>query len=268
MCRPPADTGPASEDQRPLGSEVGHSSGRDWPQIDQSPKYGPTASGSGTYGPAAAWPSRRTLKTGKRPGGRQMSTTAVETEVIEDAVRTACRAPSLHNSQPWQWAFNRGQLRLFLDPSRVLDTDQSAREALISCGAALDHLRVAMAAAGWQSQIDRLPDPNSPNHLASIEFTPMDFVTERDRRLASAIGARRTDRLPFSAATEWQSIERRSGQQRQQASCTSRGHRRRIASTPRGGCPDREVIKVLRHSLPKRTALVDSAIRGVGGNPV
>jgi hypothetical protein len=136
-----------------------------------------------------------------------MPITAVETDVIEEVVRTACRAPSLHNSQPWQWVFSRGQLRLFLDPSRILDTDHSAREALISCGAVLDHLRVAMAAAGWQSQIDRFPNPDSPNHLASIEFTPAEFVTERDRRLASAIGARRTDRLPFSGVTEWQSIE-------------------------------------------------------------
>jgi nitroreductase len=136
-----------------------------------------------------------------------MPITAVETEVIEDAVRTACRAPSLHNSQPWQWVFASGQLRLFVDPSRILDSDRSAREALISCGAVLDHLRVAMAAAGWQSHIDRFPNPDSPNHLASIEFTPAEFVTERDRRLAGAIGARRTDRLPFSAATDWQSIE-------------------------------------------------------------
>src|ERR1700734_4053386 len=136
-----------------------------------------------------------------------MFTTAVETVVIKEAVRLTCRAPSLHNSQPWQWVFNRGQLRLFLDPSRVMDTDHSARQALISCCAALDHLRVAMAAAGWQSHVDRFPEPTSANHLASIDFTPTDFVTERDRRLAGAIEARRTDRLPFSAVTEWQSIE-------------------------------------------------------------
>jgi len=136
-----------------------------------------------------------------------MPTTAVETDVIKDAVQLACRAPSLHNSQPWQWVFNHGQLLLFLDTSRVMDTDHSARQALISCGAALDHLRVAMAAAGWQSHIDRFPEPTSANHLASIDFTPRDFVTERDRRLAGAIEARRTDRLPFSAVTEWQSIE-------------------------------------------------------------
>src|ERR1700689_5577723 len=110
-----------------------------------------------------------------------MPATVLELEVIEDVVRTACRAPSLHNSQPWQWVFNGGQLRLFLDPSRVMDTDQSAREALISCGAALDHLRIAMAAAGWQSHIDRLPDPKSPNNLASIEFTPREFGTKRAR---------------------------------------------------------------------------------------
>jgi nitroreductase len=136
-----------------------------------------------------------------------MPATVVETELIEDVVRTACRAPSLHNSQPWQWVFNRGELRLFLDPSRVMDTDHFAREAIISCGAALDHLRVAMAAAGWQSQINRFPDPDSPNHLASIEFTPMDFITDRDRRRAGAIWERRTDRLPFSAPTDWHSFE-------------------------------------------------------------
>jgi nitroreductase len=136
-----------------------------------------------------------------------MPTTVVETKIIEDAVRTACRAPSLHNSQPWQWVFNHGQLRLFLDQSRVMDSDHSAREALISCGAALDHLNVAMAAVGWQSQIDRFPNPASPNHLASIEFSPKDFVTGRDRLRANAICIRRTDRLPFSAPTAWDAFE-------------------------------------------------------------
>jgi len=136
-----------------------------------------------------------------------MPATAVQTEVIEDAVRSACRAPSLHNSQPWQWVFDGDQLRLFLDQGRVMGTDQSAREALIGCGAALDHLRVAMAAAGWRSQVVRFPSPDSPNHLASIQFTPIDAVTEQDRRRAGAIWARHTDRLPFSGPTDWQSFE-------------------------------------------------------------
>jgi len=136
-----------------------------------------------------------------------MPATAVQTEVIENAVRSACRAPSQHNSQPWQWAFDGDQLRLFLDQSRVMGTDQSSREGLIGCGAALDHLRVAMAAAGWQSHINRFPTPDNPNHLASIRFTPIDSVTDQDRRRANAIWARRTDRLPYTGPTDWQSFE-------------------------------------------------------------
>ena len=136
-----------------------------------------------------------------------MTAALVEVDVIKDAVWSACRAPSLHNSQPWQWVFSGGQLRLFLDPSRVMDTDQSAREALIGCGAALDHLRVAMAAAGWRAQIDRFPNLDNPNHLASIDFIPIEFLTERDRMRASAIWERHTDRLPFGAPTDWQSFE-------------------------------------------------------------
>lgn len=136
-----------------------------------------------------------------------MTTTLVDAGIIEDAVGAACRAPSLHNSQPWQWVYSDGQLRLFLDPSRVMDTDQSAREALIGCGAALDHLQAAMAAARWRSHVDRFPNSDNPNHLASIEFTPIEYLTERDRRRAGTIWERRTDRLPFSAPTDWKSFE-------------------------------------------------------------
>lgn len=136
-----------------------------------------------------------------------MPATMVETQVIKDAVQLACRAPSLHNTQPWQWIYRSGRLDLFLDPSRVMLSDRSGREALISCGAVLDHLRVAMAAAGWQGNVDRFPNPNDLNHLASIDFTAMDYVTEGHRRRAEAILRRRTDRLPFTAPSDWGSVE-------------------------------------------------------------
>ena len=137
--------------------------------------------------------------------------TVVETKVIEDAVRLACRAPSLYNSQPWLWVADGGRLDLFLDPSRVLHTDRSTREAHISCGAVIDHLGVAMAAAGWMANVDRFPNPNNPEHLATVEFTSMDCVTDDQRRRADAILKRRTDRLPFmapfTAPTNWESFE-------------------------------------------------------------
>src|SRR3984885_12169275 len=109
----------------------------------------------------------------------------VDTDVLTDAVQLACRAPSLHNSQPWQWVAEGAGLHLYVDHSRILySTDKSGREALISCGAVLDHLRVAMAAAGWTTHVERFPNPENLDHLASIDFSPISAVTDGDRRRA------------------------------------------------------------------------------------
>jgi hypothetical protein len=135
-------------------------------------------------------------------------TRVLEPEVIRDAVMLACRAPSLHNSQPWHWVAERGRLQLFLERRRLVQaTDPAARELLLSCGAVLDHLRVAMAAAGWDSIIDRFPDPDDPDHLATIDFSPLVSVSDTHRERAGAILRRRTDRLPFGPVRHWQSLE-------------------------------------------------------------
>jgi hypothetical protein len=132
----------------------------------------------------------------------------VDTDVLSAAVQLACRAPSLHNSQPWQWVAEGPRLDLYVDRSRILPSaDKSGREAHISCGAVLDHLRVAMAAVGWTANVDRFPDPNNLDQLASVAFSPMSVVTDDHRRRADAILHRRTDRLPFAAPRNWESFE-------------------------------------------------------------
>jgi hypothetical protein len=137
-----------------------------------------------------------------------MPTTMIDTAVIRDAVRLACRAPSLHNSQPWRWVVERDSVSLFADPGRVVRaTDSSGREALLACGAVLDHFQVAMAAAGFTADVDRFPDPNNRLHVASIDFTAMELVTDGHRRRANAILLRRTDRLPFGAPRDWDTFE-------------------------------------------------------------
>lgn len=136
-----------------------------------------------------------------------MRDTMVGSEVIRNAVRLACHAPSLHNSQPWRWTVEGGTVMLFLDKDRVLSsTDHTGREALLGCGAVLDHFRVAMAAAGWETHLDRLPNPNDRMHLASVDFSPLEYVTDGHRARADAILARRTDRLPFAEPLGWKSI--------------------------------------------------------------
>ncbi|MBX8688753.1 NAD(P)H nitroreductase [Mycobacterium sp. 20091114027_K0903767] len=137
-----------------------------------------------------------------------MPDTMFDTATLTRAVQLASRAPSLHNTQPWRLVAEGDCLHLYLDPNRVVTaTDRSAREAVISCGVLLDHLRVAMAAAGWATTVDRFPNPNDLDHLATLQFSLMDFVTDAHRRRADAILARRTDRLPMTAYADWDAFE-------------------------------------------------------------
>lgn len=137
-----------------------------------------------------------------------MPKTVVSSGLIADAVGLASRAPSFHNSQPWLFiGEGAGVLHLYLDRDRMVDTDSSGRQALISCGAVLDHLGVAMAAAGWATNVDYFPNPNDHTHLATIDFVAMEYVTDGHRRRADAILSRRTDRLPFAAPRDWDRFE-------------------------------------------------------------
>ena len=133
-----------------------------------------------------------------------MTRTTVDADTITSAVTLACRAPSLYNCQPWRWVSDGKVIELYADHSRITHaTDTSGREVVISCGAALDHLRAAMAARGWDTMTDRFPNPNNPDHLATVDFSPMSFVTDAHRRRAEAILRRHTYRLPMAAPPNW-----------------------------------------------------------------
>jgi nitroreductase len=125
-----------------------------------------------------------------------------------DAVEMACRAPSLHNSQPWRWVAKGPTLHLYADLSRVMTSaDPQGREIYLSCGAALDHLTVAMAAAGWDTDVQRFPDPHVPLHVAAMDFRPAQPVTDESRARADAMRVRRTDRRAFEAPRNRTSLE-------------------------------------------------------------
>jgi hypothetical protein len=133
---------------------------------------------------------------------------AIDKQILQQTVLLACRAPSVHNSQPWRWVAQGEVLRLFIDRYRTVpETDDYGREAIISCGAALDHLRVAMLAAGWAAMIERFPVPNNPDNLASIGFRSVDQITGAQRMRANAILHRRTDRLPLGRPANWDFFE-------------------------------------------------------------
>ncbi len=64
-----------------------------------------------------------------------------------------------------------------------------------------------MAAAHWQANITRFPNPSRPDQLATVEFSPIDQGSAAQRNRAQAILQRRTDRLPFDRPTYWHLFE-------------------------------------------------------------
>ncbi len=94
-----------------------------------------------------------------------------ESAVLAEAVAAAGYAPSVHNTQPWRWRLSQGTLDLFADRSRQLQiADAQVRLLTMSCGAALHHLRFALAADGWTALVQRMPAPAEPDHLVRVSL--------------------------------------------------------------------------------------------------
>lgn len=121
------------------------------------------------------------------------------TETGGALVRYAVLAHSGHNTQPWLFGVDDGGLDLLADRTRALPVvDPHDRELTISCGAALDHLRVAGAAFGHRADIATLPDPGSPDLLATVRLDAGHRAPSReDAALFDAIPLRRTNRHRF-----------------------------------------------------------------------
>jgi hypothetical protein len=128
-----------------------------------------------------------------------MTATTVDPRTVRSALQLAARAPSVHNTQPWRWRVGEGSVELLADEARRLRaTDQDGRDLMLSCGAALHHLRVALAAAGVDTTVHRLPDATRPDLLATIELHPgSGRHSGVDPEQAAAIPGRRTDRRRF-----------------------------------------------------------------------
>ncbi|GLY69928.1 Acg family FMN-binding oxidoreductase [Amycolatopsis taiwanensis] len=120
-------------------------------------------------------------------------------EPVRLALDAAIRAPSPHNSQPWRFEVTGDRIDVLLDKDRVLNVvDGGAREARLSCGAAILNMRIALLAAGRTGLVHLLPDTDHDEHLATLSVRGARPIAPADTALARAIGLRRSNRRPFT----------------------------------------------------------------------
>lgn len=118
-------------------------------------------------------------------------------EQVSFLIATAARAPSVHNTQPWLFKPSPDAIELYADQGRKILADPSGREMLISCGAALFGLRLAIRSLGYLPAVDLLPDPARPSLLARVRPGAQAPITAAERAMLLALPHRHTHRGGF-----------------------------------------------------------------------
>jgi hypothetical protein len=112
-------------------------------------------------------------------------------------VAAATRAPSIHNTQPWRFTAGPEHLEVFLDRDRALPVlDPTSRQQVISCGSAIEFAVVALAVAGFTTEVDVATDDGAAL-AAAIERRH----TVRAAFQSRAVPAELVDRLQREAAS-------------------------------------------------------------------
>jgi Nitroreductase family len=143
--------------------------------------------------PRQALPDPWAIKATDFPGSGMLN------EQLLFAVRYALLAPSGHNAQPWLFGIDGDTIELYADRTRALPViDPLDREMIISCGAALLNLRVALGHFGFRETLELIPSNVAPDLLARVHVTTNGTLSLEDESLFGAIPKRHTSRQRFS----------------------------------------------------------------------
>ncbi len=129
------------------------------------------------------------------PAGSQV--TLIPAHRVARMLAAASRAPSVHNTQPWRFNVTPHAIELYADPGRKILQDVIGRQMLISCGAALFGLRLAVRELGRVPAVTLLPDPARPALLGRVVLGSKAPPTELERRMLAALPHRHTHRGAF-----------------------------------------------------------------------
>ncbi|MEX3639029.1 nitroreductase family protein [Paraburkholderia sp. BR14320] len=125
------------------------------------------------------------------------ASTPVEQQ-LRFALHYAVLAPSNHNTQPWRFIVDGETVQICADRMRALPVvDPFDRELLMSCGAALFNLRVALCRLGLAYAITLFPAEADPDILALVRVSRDGPRDPHLHELFDALTERVTTRAPF-----------------------------------------------------------------------
>ena len=120
---------------------------------------------------------------------------AVDDELLRTLVAEARLAPSVHNIQPTRWRIADGRVVVLADPTRTLPVaDPSGHDVMISHGAAIEGLSLALGARGL-----RLAETSAPEAVDEVARLTIVANGSSDA-LAASVAARMSWRGKFRAA--------------------------------------------------------------------
>jgi hypothetical protein len=202
-----------------------------------------------------------------QPDARAFDGFAPLDQQLRFALQYAALVPSNHNAQPWRFLVNGDAVQILADRTRALPVvDPFDRELLISCGAALFNLCVALSQFGLAYSITLFPSEADPDIVANLSVARGGHRDVELVNLFDAITARVTTRAPFVDEVIPRGVA-------DEAGCCVRSRRSRghLYRSVRGAPGDRGVDRegrscaVRGRALSARTGQLDSsAARTIG----
>ncbi|WP_431873458.1 Acg family FMN-binding oxidoreductase [Amycolatopsis sacchari] len=113
--------------------------------------------------------------------------------------RAAANAPSVHNSRPWAVEIHPDGAEVYERfEARLPRHDPSGRDRMISCGAVVTNVELAVRALGRRAEVTLFPDGARPDLVARVAARGREPATEDEVNRYSAIYRRRSYRAPFA----------------------------------------------------------------------
>lgn len=127
---------------------------------------------------------------------------AIDKEIAETIMKTACQAPSGGNLQPWKWSRKQNVFQLKFDRNLISSfLDYGDVASMIALGASLENARLEATHQGFDSSVSLFPLHDEQDVIAHLEVDKTNATDDFDSWLGANVLKRETNRNLESGAS-------------------------------------------------------------------